>query len=461
MFSDTTAAEGLSSPEMLEALFADFARYKVVGLAVSGGSDSVALMRLTHAWARQRRELGHLAPALVVLTVDHGLRTASADEARAVGRWAAELGLAHEVLVWQGVKPRAGVQEAARVARYDLLTAWASRRDGGAAVALAHHIEDQAETVLMRLARGSGTDGLAAMRHHSCRDGIELLRPLLDLTKADLVAYLEATGASWIEDPSNQSSEFERVRLRAERPSRERMGLSDRALALTARRLARAADALEWSTDAYMTELMADQPYLALGGVIWPRKPGAPAEVVNRALGRVLNTCGGTGSMGPEFGQSEPGLAAVERMAERAACADFAGATLGRCQISQSALGLVVHREVSRSALPALNLEPGIERIWDGRFVVGVAANGTTMGVPIVVRGWDAAAHQAALAAGIPLATDAVSVLLRPGQPVFWCGERLLAMPSLHISSAFSGESDGQVLTCSARFLNHRLIGRG
>ena len=229
---------------MLEQLFADFRSYTHVGLAVSGGPDSVALMHLAQTWRNNRAMHGAAAddvmPELTVLTVDHGLRPNSAAEVRQVKSWAEACGLRHETLTWRGEKPASGIQAAAREARYRLLADWADRNNGDVAIATAHHKDDQAETVLMRLARGSGPDGLSAMRRIASLGRLTLLRPLLGLAKSELIALLVEREAAWIEDPSNDRLDFERVRLRAARDCRDQLQLTDDALALTARRMARA-----------------------------------------------------------------------------------------------------------------------------------------------------------------------------------------------------------------------------
>ena len=174
-------------------------------LAVSGGPDSTALMRLA----------APLGP--IVFTVDHGLRAGSAAEAEAVGVWARALGLKHEVLRWTGDKPGAGVQHAARTARYRLL-AEAAVRAGIATLMTGHTLDDQAETVAMRQARGSGALGLAGMPSQSLLPGggVRLVRPLIAVPKAALVALLERLGQPFFRDPSNEDRRFDRARLRAE-----------------------------------------------------------------------------------------------------------------------------------------------------------------------------------------------------------------------------------------------------
>lgn len=207
-------------------------------LAVSGGPDSVALMRL----AGRLLGRGGALP-VTAATVDHGLRPDSAAEARQVEAWARDCSLPHRTLTWTGAKPRTGLQEAAREARYGLLAGLA-RELGASHVLTAHTRDDQAETVLMRLVRGSGIEGLAAMRPETPRGGVTLARPFLDLRKARLQATCAAAGWPCLQDPSNADPRFARARLRRLMPVLEGEGLTAERLAALARRAARAEDAL-------------------------------------------------------------------------------------------------------------------------------------------------------------------------------------------------------------------------
>jgi len=420
--------------------------------AVSGGLDSTVLL---HLLADLRERMGF---RLHAAHLDHGLRGAAGEaDAAFAAQTCRRLGVPLTA-ARRPVRPRPGEspEAAARRVRYRFLFA-AARALGGARLVTAHHADDLAETVLMRLARGSGPDGLAAMRGRISRDEVVVLRPLLGLTKADLVGHLETIGAEWFEDPSNQSLLFERVRLRAERASRERMGLSDHALALAARRAGRAADALEWATDAFVASMMANQPLLELGGVVWPREASVPQDIAIRGLARVLAVCGGTRS-------GEVELAAVERLAARIACGNLPGATLGRCQIKPLSIGLVIYREVHRCDLPWLTLQPDETRVWDGRFEVSAVGDGASPDGPVTVRGWDEAADRAAglvdakPGAAVALAADGKD--LRGGQPVFWYGNRIVGMPTVHGGPLPGVQSEGQALRFTATFLSSRLIDR-
>ncbi|MBM6593050.1 tRNA lysidine(34) synthetase TilS [Microvirga pudoricolor] len=223
--------------EWLQGLFAPLSSASAVLAAVSGGPDSMALMHLLSRWTA----LGY--PPVLVATVDHGLRPEAAEEAAWVGREAARLGLPHRVLAWEGDKPGTGLQAAAREARYALLTRHA-RACGASHLVTAHTLDDQAETVLMRLAHGSGLAGLSGMHAERRVDGIRHARPLLGLRKSALLALCADHGWASVADPSNANPRFERVRWRALMPALAREGLTAERLAGFATRAARADAAL-------------------------------------------------------------------------------------------------------------------------------------------------------------------------------------------------------------------------
>ncbi|MCJ2114370.1 tRNA lysidine(34) synthetase TilS [Methylobacterium sp. E-025] len=226
-----------------------------VVLAVSGGPDSTALM---HAAAACR------AGALFVATVDHGLRPESADEARAVARAAAALGLPHATLPWEGVRPSTAIQAEARAARYRLLAAHA-RTVGARLVLTGHTRDDQAETVLMRLIAGSGPAGLAGMRRERpLEPGLALARPFLDIAKVDLVAWCEAQGVGFARDPSNADDRYGRVRLRRLLPLLAAEGFTTERFARIAERAARDDAALAAAADAAFRQAVSAP--LSVGG---------------------------------------------------------------------------------------------------------------------------------------------------------------------------------------------------
>jgi len=228
------------TPEQRDSLFAPLSAAKGLLIAVSGGPDSTALLWLASQWARKTKV------PVTTATVDHGLRPESAGEAATVARLSEKLGLSHASLLWEGEKPKTGLPERAREARYGLLAEHA-RALGADTVVTGHHLDDQAETVLMRLLRGSGVAGLAGMTAVSERDGVKIARPLLAVSKAELIACCDAAGLRYFEDPSNRDPKFTRARLRHMLADE---GMDAPALARLARRAARAEEALKTMTEA-------------------------------------------------------------------------------------------------------------------------------------------------------------------------------------------------------------------
>jgi tRNA(Ile)-lysidine synthase len=204
----------------------------------------MALMWLAVRW---RRALAR-GPRLFAVTVDHGLRAESAAEAREVKLLARSLELPHRTMRWTAAKPKAGLPAAARAARYHLL-AQAARVHGATHIFTAHTRDDQAETLLMRMMRGSGIAGLAAMARQSERDGVLLARPLLHVAKSQLVATLKKAKLGFADDPTNRDLNFTRPRIRAVMPALAAEGGDARNLARLASRLARANAAVEVLVD--------------------------------------------------------------------------------------------------------------------------------------------------------------------------------------------------------------------
>ncbi|GIQ78375.1 tRNA(Ile)-lysidine synthase [Bradyrhizobium sp. RD5-C2] len=288
-------------------LFAGLARAPAIVLAVSGGPDSVALMWLAARW---RRALAQ-GPRLVAVTVDHGLRPEAAREARDVKRLARSLELPHHTLCWSGTKPNAGLPAAARAARYGLL-AQAARKHGATHILTAHTRDDQAETLLMRMLRGSGVAGLSAMARETERDGIMLTRPLLDISKAQLIATLKKARISFADDPTNRDPSFTRPRLRALMPLLAEEGGDARNLARLAARIARANAALEVLVDGaerYLALKSEDSPGTGFDAALFAVMP---EEIRLRLLKRAIDR---TGHEGPaELGKVETLLAAVDEV---------------------------------------------------------------------------------------------------------------------------------------------------
>ena len=270
-------------------------------VAVSGGGDSVALMLLLAAYANHAK----LTPP-VVLTVDHGLRSDSAKDVKAVLKMAGDAGLKAHALAWKGAAPKSDIEAEARAARYRLMGEWLIAHEI-AALYVAHTMEDQAETFLLRLARGSGLDGLSAMRVIAPYPmqgfgGLMLVRPLLDMARAPLRDFLRGKKQSWLEDPMNDDPRFARSRLRAAWPQLEALGLTAQRVSDAAEHLGRAREALDDMTAALLLRAARFDDGGALVDSV--RLKMAPREVGLRALAAILSRVSGE-AYRPRFGKLE------------------------------------------------------------------------------------------------------------------------------------------------------------
>jgi tRNA(Ile)-lysidine synthase len=299
-----------------KALFAAWKSVPALVLAVSGGPDSVALMWLAARW---RNALAR-GPRLIAVTVDHGLRSEAAAEARHVKRLARSLDVPHRTVRWTGVKPKTGLPAAARSARYRLL-AQAARADGATHILTAHTRDDQAETLLMRLLRGSGIAGLAAMARQSERDGVLLARPFLQVAKSQLIATLKKAKIGFADDPTNRDTHFTRPRIRAVMPVLAAEGGDARNLARLASRLARANAAVEVLADGaerYLALRDREASHPGLDAKVFDAKvfdtkafAAMPEEIRLRLLLRAIDRIGHEGPA--ELGKVEALLAALDR----------------------------------------------------------------------------------------------------------------------------------------------------
>ena len=254
-------------------------------VALSGGGDSMALTLLTDDWCRRH------GGTLNALTVDHGLRPGSGAEAIQIGDWLAKAGIAHHILAWDGEKPATGIQAAARHARYRLMTDWA-RRNGAAHILVAHNLEDQAETLLLRAAQGAGLHGLACMAPATRGGGVTIHRPLLGVTRARLRQTLNATRQQWIEDKSNSNPAFGRTHMRRLVAALGQRGLPAPRLAALAGHFRAVRDRLDELADLLMAGGVVCQPagYAQLQPGAFRRAPGLVAV---HALRRLLGDIGG------------------------------------------------------------------------------------------------------------------------------------------------------------------------
>jgi tRNA(Ile)-lysidine synthase len=335
------------SARQAKSLFADWKHAPGLVLAVSGGPDSIALMWLAARW---RGALSR-GPRLLAVTVDHGLRAEAAREAREVKRLARCLGVSHRTVRWSGEKPSSGVPAAARAARYRLL-ATVARQSGASHILTAHTRDDQAETLLMRLLRGSGIGGLAAMARESEREGVLIARPFLNISKSQLIATLEKAKIGYADDPTNRDTRFTRPRIRSLIEGLGAEGGDARNLARLASRLARANAAIEILADgaarylALRDRTIGSPPAAAIG----PRDAtfeaaafaALPEEIRLRLLLRAIDRVGHEGPA--ELGKAEALLVALDRALQETAVTP-------QLRLKQSLAGTVVSLTGGRIAI--------------------------------------------------------------------------------------------------------------
>ncbi|WNJ98980.1 tRNA lysidine(34) synthetase TilS [Thalassospiraceae bacterium LMO-JJ14] len=371
--------------------FAPFERTPHVAVAVSGGADSTALVYLAHAWAEK---LGGYLSALIV---DHGLRPESAGEAALTAERLRARGIRAHILEWTGAKPDTGIQAAARQARYTLMDDWC-RRQGVLHLMLAHHADDQAETFMMRVRRGSGPDGLAAMAPVRMLSACRVLRPLLGFPKSRLNATLEAEKIDWLEDPSNVNPKYARTAIRNELAA---SGADVGDIVIGTRRFARARRALETETARWLAQYAELDP----AGFIRCERAALfelDEDIRLRVLARMTHCIGGK-TYAPE-------IAAVERLMAKMGAGQ--GGTLGGARFEPAARILSVYREARN--LPASRpLMAGIT-FWDGRFIIQLPESLTGASAhpwsPVLGADWPKSAR--------PAWYRALPAKARPGVPV-------------------------------------------
>lgn len=381
-----------------------FERRPRLAVAVSGGPDSLCLCVLADQWARAR------GGAVTALIVDHGLRPTAAGEARKVADWLTARDIECHILTWTGTKPATGIQAAAREARYGLLGAWC-RAAAVLHLLLAHHLDDQAETVALRQARHSGADGLAGMAAVRELTGLRLLRPLLPVSKARLLATLAALGQPWLEDPGNLAGPFARSRLR------RGAALDTTALARSATARAAERAALDEHTAAWLAIHARVDPagFVTLSA---PALASAPPEICRRALQQVLMSVGGN--------RYPPRQARLARLLEPIRGGLASGRTLAGCRILPWQRALLICRE-PQTINEVTPLVAGVPVLWDRRFRLELAGDVPTL----VIRALARTGRRHLRAAGSTASRRQLPAPVRPTLPSVWRGEELLAVPHL------------------------------
>ena len=304
---------------------------EVVAVGISGGADSLAL-------ALRLKECGK---KVVALTVDHGLRKESAEEAEYVAKVMKEQGIEHHILQWKGVKPTHGVEESAREARYRLLFDFCKNHHINV-LATGHHLRDQAETFLLRLARGSGVFGLSSILPVSNREGIVIIRPQLEIAPEELRRYLNEKGVRWIEDPMNQDEDFMRVKIRKFLPRMKEIGIDEKRLSETAATLLKTRIFLQQKADEFIKNHVRLWEE-AVAALSWKKLKNLPPEIALPVLGQLLQRIGNT----PYVSEAEE----LQRVLENGD--EFKGCTLGNCELLVAAKRLwIVPQDRTNRLMP-------------------------------------------------------------------------------------------------------------
>lgn len=397
------------TPTEAARLFAPFGLGGRVAVACSGGPDSLALLHLA-------LQAGFDVAAL---TVDHGLRPEAKAEAAWTAETAASLGASPHILRWEGEKPTTGVQAAAREARYGLMAVWCEA-EGVGDLLVAHHLDDQAETFLLRLARGSGVDGLSGMAPtRPLTSRVRLVRPLLGVPKARLRATLEAAGLTAVEDPSNRDKSYDRVKVREMMPLLAELGLDAERLVRTADRMRRARAALDLKTGELRASVETASPF---GHIDIDREGwrAAPEELALRLLRDALRRVAGRAYPVRE--------AALQALAAGLSGTQTVGRTLGGCLITASSARISVLREPEKARAAAdLELEAGQTGWWDGRFRISAVDRVTVRALGHL----DAADRKDA----VPAALMALPARVLEGLPALWQGDAFLGLPPFAATS--------------------------
>lgn len=382
-----------------------------IGVAVSGGSDSLALLHAAVAWNASGD-----GPEVEAVTVDHGLRPEAAEEAAHVGGLCDGLAVRHTVLRWEGWDGKGNLQDQARQNRYALIAGWARAR-GLESVALGHTADDQAETLLMRLAREAGVEGLASMRIVFDRADMRFDRPLLFDRRADLRAYLQSLGVHWIEDPSNEDESFGRVRARRALELLEPLGIGVDELFRVSLNLRDASEAL----GEVAMRFALDKVKSAGGDLIFDRTAlrRQPDEIMRRLLGHALMFVGSA--------EYPPRRAPLQAVLEQVHSGG--NATLHGCLVMVSDMTVRVTREHAAVA----GLTGPTDAVWDRRWRLegphapdlGLRALGEAV---MECPEWRAT--------GLPRATLLAS-------PAVWRGAELVAAPVAGMTHGWSAHAPG------------------
>lgn len=416
--------EGETDAALLRAVCAPFAAKREtadgalpLGVAVSGGGDSMALLHLLH------RAAPKAGLRLHCVTVDHGLRTESKAEAEGVANFCAGLGVTHETLHWDGPTVSGNLMDQARRARLTLIADWARGR-GIAHVAIGHTADDLAESFLMNLSRAAGLEGLSGMRQAWDEQGVHWVRPLLGQSRQPLRNYLRRNGLSWIDDPSNENPKYQRVRARQAMRDLRPLGVTAETIGQSIAHLSAANEALSQITAGVAAEFRETAGGLYITKeILWHQ----PAEIRRRLLNGMIRWIGGS-----DYPPRAHQLARLEGLLQQGR-----DATLGGTRFRHKNGQVLALRE----ARAAQGAAP-VGEVWDNRWLV-TGKTGAATGAEVRALG-------AAGLAQIPdwretgLLRDAALVL-----PGIWQQDRLISAPYFGFGKGYSA---------TIRFSFHRFL---
>ena len=383
-----------------------------VGVAVSGGADSMALCLLLNEWVLSQ------GGELFAVTVDHGLRPESEFEAKWVAARLTAEGIEHHILTWKKEPEAKGsTQVQARDGRYKAIATWCEKNKISD-IALAHHLDDQIETFLMRLIRHSGADGLAGMSMLRQDGGLSFIRPLLAIPKDRLLATLRDRGWGWIEEPSNHKDSYLRNRLRQRIPDLARQGLRRETLARINHSLGRIRKNLEERTDSFINQRVVVNP-AGFAEIDFSESAKINPDILSRALEKVLLTIGG--------GNYSPRSSKTGRLVAGLLGTPEFKATLAGCQIVLSNDKITVVRETRK--LSDVSLKSGSDFLWDNRFYVHIHKAMTDKGLVLKAlgeKGWQQLCQESP-----QLKATTVPIVARYSLPAIFLGDKIITVPHL------------------------------
>lgn len=411
-------ATDLNIAPLLEAHMPAGCRH--IACAVSGGADSMALILLLHAWQKQYPHI-----SITALTVDHQLRESSSREAHDVHRTLTDLAIPHVILTWKGEKPDSNIQAEARQARYRLMTEWCHQHKA-TCLLTAHHHGDQAETVLMRIVRGSGIDGMSAIAEASIYNDITVIRPLLHASKEALQAYLTQQHVAWIDDPTNTHKRYSRTHMRhVIQQADTLLGLSPELLTSRLASIAAHMQRAKNYLDAQVLDYHRDAViYRELGyaKISYESFTMLHEEIGLRVLRQVLCHISGNATS-PRFEHLESMYSAL------IAGALTAKTTLHGCIVWRRKGDIVVMRE-PHACIEQMVIDTPATYRWDGRFLCHVSCIGNYSMLTLKAlgqRGW-LSIQKHVDKEGYRIADKQVLYTL----PALWHDDQVVAVPQLY-----------------------------